>query len=367
MNVDRSRDAEGDEVLVVGGGIAGLSAAFHLSAAGSRVRLLEREPVLAAHASGRNAAIFRHIDGDPASTQLALRSRELLERLPEPGRLLRRTGALYLGSRDRLQPLLDVARSAGLAAELVRGRAALARLAPAVERGDAELALFVPEDGILDGHALVHTLAREARRQGATIETGVGVVAILPDADGVIGVRLAGGRRIAARRVVLAAGAWSDSLAATCGASARLRPLRRHLLLLESDEPVADSRHPVVWSLDPEVYFRPESGGVLASPCDEDPWRPEVPEVAGDEAERVAHRLARVSPVLLEARVRTSWACLRTFAPDRDFVVGRDRHRRGLFWIAGLGGRGMTCGFALGERLARAVLEREPTPMGPGG
>jgi D-arginine dehydrogenase len=53
--------------------------------------------------------------------------------------------------------------------------------------------------------------------------------------------------------------------------------------------------------------------------------------------------------------VRRVWACLRTFAPNRDFHAGADARVPGLFWVAGLGGRGMTCGLALGERVAQGM------------
>lgn len=351
-------------VVVVGGGIAGLATAWHLARAGvSRVCLLEREPLLAAHASGRNAAIFRHLEHDAEGVALALRSRELLASLGEQEgcQLLRRTGALFLGTPRRLRPMAELARRCGLPADAVDGPALAARF-PVLAGGDAAHGLLVPDDGVLDVHALVEALARGAREAGATIRTGAEVGEVLEQRGRVAGVRMAGGEAIGADAVVVAAGAWAAGLGATCGAPLPIEPRRRHLAMLEVDEEVPAAA-PVVWRIDEgEVYFRPEPGGLLACPCDEEPWPPGVPPCAPEALERLAGLLLRVAPGLARGRLQRAWACLRSFAPDRRLVVGEDPRRRGLFWVGALGGRGMTCGLALGE-VAAATVRGAPHPL----
>jgi glycine/D-amino acid oxidase-like deaminating enzyme len=351
------------DVIVVGGGIAGLAAAWHLSRAGaSDVCLLEREPLLASHASGRNAAIFRHLDRDAEGVALALRSRELLASLGEQEgcRLLRRTGALFLGTQGCLRPMAELARRFGLATETVEG-AAIGSLVSALAGGDAARGLLVPEDGVLDVHALVEALARGARAAGTRIRTGAEVSGILERGGRVTGVRLAGEETIGAGAVVVAAGAWAAGIGATCGAALPIEPRRRHLAMLAVDEEVP-AASPVVWRIDEEVYFRPEPGGILASPCDEEPWPPGVPPSSPEALVRLTGRLSRLAPGLANGRVRRAWACLRSFAPDRGLVAGEDPRRRGLFWVGALGGRGMTCGLALGEVVAARVCGR-PHPL----
>jgi glycine/D-amino acid oxidase-like deaminating enzyme len=171
-------------------------------------------------------------------------------------------------------------------------------------------------------------------------------------------VRLASGDRIAAGAVVIAAGAWGASLGASCGAPLPLQPRRRHLAQLDAGPP-ADPGAPVVWCLGDELYYRPESGGLLACPCDGDPWPPELPAPAESGVELLAKKLARLAPRLSEASVRRAWACLRTFAPDGAAVVGPDGRLPGLFWLAGLGGHGMTGGMAAGEILAATFMGRQ--------
>lgn len=167
------------------------------------------------------------------------------------------------------------------------------------------------------------------------------------------GVRLASGERIVAGAVVIAAGAWAEPLGAGCGAPLPLEPRRRHLALLEPKSKL-DGDAPVVWAVDDEVYLRPDSGGVLASPCDEERWKAELPPTSEAGLELLAKKLARVAPRFADASVRRSWACLRTFAPDRAPAIGPDPRVQGLHWLAGLGGHGMTGGVAAGEVLAAA-------------
>ena len=69
----------------------------------------------------------------------------------------------------------------------------------------------------------------------------------------------------------------------------------------------------------------------------------------------VAQRLQAIAPSLVDAPVRTKWACLRTYTRDRELVLGRDPRVDGLGWLAGLGGRGMTIGLAAGELCAAAM------------
>ena len=119
---------------------------------------------------------------------------------------------------------------------------------------------------------------------------------------------------------------------------------------------------PVVWNLDDEVYFRSETGGLLASPCDETPFEPCLPPTSLDALEVLGEKLQRLSPRLADCSVRRSWACLRTFARDRQFVAGVDPRLAGLYWLGGFGGRGMTEGLAAGEVLA-CVMDGEEHPL----
>jgi D-arginine dehydrogenase len=345
------------DVVVVGGGIAGLATALPLARAGRRPLVLEAEPVLAAHSSGRNAAIWLAAHDDATTPELAGRSRALLdaEWSPDGEPWLRRTGALVAAeSEPALAPWERGAGRCGMAVRRVDATEAEA-LAPALGGGAARMAVWIPDAGVLDVHAITSGLARAAREAGAEIRTGRRIRRIAARAGRVEGVELEQGERIAADVVVVAGGAWSAELGASCGAPLPLVPMRRHLAVLEPAD-VTLAAGPIVWWASDGVYWRPESGGVLASPCDEEPCSPGTPAV--DEAALVllARKLRAAAPPLAASRVRRSWACLRTFAPDRELVAGPDPRVEGLHWLAALGGRGMTIGAAAGELAAQAVL-----------
>lgn len=343
------------DVVVVGGGIAGLGTAWQLSKYGGvEVCLLEREPLFASHASGRNAAIFRQVEGDLGDAELARRSEYLLSLLGEGSAFLRRTGAVYIGAVDALRAMGGVARGIQASFTLLDEQELVARV-PLLAGGEIALGLWMNGDGVLDVHGLVEALVRAARAQGASLENGAAVSEIRARRGRVLGVRLADGREIDAGVVVIAAGAWAAQLGGACGASIHLESMRRHLVSLVVDGFPRDA--PVVWRLDSELYFRPEAGGALASPCDEEPWPCGVPPCSEEQLVRLAVALHRTAPTIArKARVRRAWACLRTVSTDRKFVVGEDPDVRGLFWIAGLGGRGMTCGLAAAEVVARDIL-----------
>lgn len=342
------------DVIVVGGGIAGLAAAWRWAEEGASVRLFEQESLLASHSSARNAAIWMPMEDDPTTSPLARRSAALLDGLLEE-RWLRPTGGLVVAPHEAGAAAVErAAAGAAMAVERVSAEHA-AQLSPALiearraggrstSEGGAiadEGAIFVylPGAGELDIHAITTGLARAAQRLGARLELGAPVRSLLIEREAVAGVSLADGSRMCAPRIVLAAGAWVGALAAAAGVPLPIAPYRRHLLMLQADARLAGC---IVWRLDEEVYFRPDTVGVLASPCDEELSEPCLPIAADWAGALLAEKLERRAPGLMSASVRRSWACLRTFAADRELVIGGDPRVAGLDWLAGFGGRGMT-------------------------
>lgn len=339
------------DVIVVGGGIAGLSTAWHLARAHRRVCVLERDWACATRASGLNAAIFRQLDFDRPGVALAHRSRALMAELSATP-LVRETGALYLADAHRLDEAAVHLAAVGVPAQRW-GPAELRAHLPHLESDGP--GVFIASDGVIDLHGLAQALLRALQEAGVAVRTSTEITALSRDGDGWHVTTRPGA--LTADQLVLAGGAWGAGLGAMVGAPVPLTPRRRHLVLLETPSSL---EAPVVWRLHEgrEVYFRPESGGALASPCDETDWSPGAGEVPSDERalESLAELLHDFEPRLATSSVRRFWACLRTFAPDRDFLAGADHRVPGLFWAAGLGGRGMTCGLALGEVVAAAVL-----------
>jgi len=153
------------DVVVVGGGIAGLAVLARLAERGVRAVLVEREPWLAGHASGRNAAIWRPLEDDETTATLAAHSDAWLQ-LNLGQTPIERVG-LVLAASDpaQLAKLAERARRDGVAAELLSA-AAVRERAPVLAGGDVGAGLFVPSAGVLDTHAVLTGLADYARARG---------------------------------------------------------------------------------------------------------------------------------------------------------------------------------------------------------
>ncbi|HJL16264.1 MAG TPA: FAD-dependent oxidoreductase [Sandaracinaceae bacterium LLY-WYZ-13_1] len=349
--------------VVVGGGIAGLSVAWQLARRGERrVTLLEREPQPGTHSTARNAQIWLPTDDDETTGPLALRSAEAVTALlGAEDAWLRRSGAVVLPSDpSAAEGLVRGAARGGLRARPLAPDALLARSpilrdSPLLRGGPArgEPAYLVEGAGILDPHAMVTALARAAKAAGVRLELGAGARGLRIEAGAVRAVEREDGEALTCDEAVIAAGAWAGALGRTAGVEVPLVPLRRHLVVLEADPRRAGG---TVWRFGPgEVYWRPESGGVLASPCDEEVFDPCLPAADPRALEALARALEPVAPALVDAPVRTKWACLRTYAHDRELVLGPDPRVEGLAWLAGLGGRGMTVGVGAAALCADAM------------
>jgi glycine/D-amino acid oxidase-like deaminating enzyme len=345
--------------IVIGGGVAGLSCAWHLARSGVPVVVFEQEPELFAHASGRNAAIFRPLEETEPLIQLAERSRLLLAELRHDAPLLDELGLLLTASEPAaLEGLGETARRAGLDHQLLN-LDQITRLCPVLDGGRARHALFIPHGGALDLAGIATQLRRRASDLGAQFSCDAPVAELLVRGGAVRGVRLADGREFTAPHVVLAAGAWSQALAASVGLFFPLIPHRRHLALLEADSGIPE-RMPVVWDVELGSYFRREPTGLIACPGDHEPHPPGVPNVEPRTLAQLQTKLTQMAPNLGEPRIRQAWACLRTLTTDGHPVLGGDARLDGFHWLAGLGGHGMTVGLAAGELVARAIAGEHP-------
>jgi D-arginine dehydrogenase len=349
------------DVVIIGAGFAGASTAYHLVSRGvGNVLLLEREAIAGVHASGRNAALAFQVLSDPAEARLAVEGARFIAAPPDdfaPTPLLHRCGSLLVAGESGLSQLHDAQRAArelGIEGRVISAAEAVGRV-PALRGAAFAGAFWNPGDGVVDIHALLQGYLAGARRGGARIEYGHAVSGVRLQHGRVQAVQTDGGS-IATGAVVNAAGAWAGPIGALAGVGMRtLAPRRRHLFQTRPDM-VIDREWPFVWHNDVDVYFRPEGDGLLMSPCDATPHPPQEPALDSAAELLLADKLARAFPALAAARIVSAWACLRTFARDQRFVIGRDPAAEGLTWVAALGGHGMTTSAAVGRLGAAAVL-----------
>jgi D-arginine dehydrogenase len=363
------RDHHAD-VVVIGGGLAGAATAYFLAHHHHlRTIVLEREEHVGIHASGRNAAMIRQVT--PAAGLLPLLvqgARFLAHPPPEMGPVPRRPcGSLLLLDHGRAEAMQT------LASEWVARRVPAAWIEPAEVDGLVPLArgatfdaaLYTHDDGVVDVSALLHGYLRAAVAAGASVRTGAPVRAIHTRAGRVCSVET-DELHVVTPTVVNAAGAWCREVARMAGAQdIAFRPTRRHLMLASAPA-AADPSRPILWDESHGLYFRPESGGLLLSACDETDHAPGEPAVDPSTLEDLAEKLDRWMPCLADVSVRRAWAGLRTLTPDGDFVLGPDPRVNGFVWCAGLGGHGVTASAAVGCIAAEAVAgHRGPSAQAP--
>jgi D-arginine dehydrogenase len=353
------------DVVVVGAGIAGVSAAAELSAAGRTVLLLEREQQPAMHASGRSASVLSETSGHPLVCSLARLSRPFFERPPEgfaEHPLLGPRGLVWVGEAGDAQLLDELAGRAERVAPTAR------RLTPAEARellpsfADAAIAggaVHEPDAMAIDTAAVIAGYIRTLRRNDGQLATGAEVIRLAPAPDGTWSVET---ERAAwrAQHVVDAAGGWADEVAARAGvAPIGLVAMRRTAAISPAPDTVAG--WPLVMDIAGRYYCEPESGGLLISPADETPLDP--CDAQPDELD-VALALERVREAtgLPLRSIRRAWAGLRTFAPDRAPVLGEDPNAPGFWWLAGQGGAGIKTAPAMARLLAASIGGR---PFGP--
>jgi D-arginine dehydrogenase len=354
-----------EKIIIIGAGMAGATTAYHLTRKGLRnIRLLEKEKLAGTQSTGRNAAILRTMIPDPLLNSLARQSSDFY-RNPPPGfstePLVDRVG-VYLGAGKEhvstLQSWCDANPEASLEHVEVQQ---IYRHIPVLNPGLA-MVTFQPEDGVLDVHAILQGYLRGACSEGATLCVGCRFSRLKIDNGRVIGVETSEGF-MEASKVVVANGGWASVADSFSGYALPFSPYRRHLLVTER-LPQINPRWPVVWIVGEEFYFRPESGGLLMSGCDAVKVTPEQGEVTDPaELERIAAKASRWLPTLADAGVSRAWAGMRTFVPDDLFVIGSDPRLEGLYWVAGLGGHGITCAPVIGSLAADCIADgRSPHP-----
>lgn len=362
--------------VIIGGGVIGLSVAYHLALLGARdVLLLERNQ-LTSGTSWHAAGIVGPLRATPNMTALASHALTLFPALEaETGQSTgyRRTGGYWLAREaarlDELRRIADLGVTQGLSPRMVApGEVAVPQLALKDHVG----ALFVPEDGQVNPVDLCMAYARGAKARGVEIREGVRVDAILRDAGRATGVRLASGTEIPADRVILCAGAWSRDLAARAGVGLPLQAVE-HMYIVTRPIPGLPDPFPVIRDLDRGIYLKGDAGKLVIGGFEPDAkcWDAHGPE--GDRPflelpedwEQFAPFMEAaldLMPGLSEAGIQHFMNGPESFTADTRPLVGEAPELDGLFVAAGMNSVGVMSSAGIGRALADWVVDGHP-PM----
>jgi D-arginine dehydrogenase len=345
------------DVLIIGGGIAGIGAAARLADT-ANVTVLESETALGYHSTGRSAAIFIKNYGNSTVRILNAASEpELIQpELVSDFSLLSPRGEMLIACEEDMAALdayLDNAEDMERltpkeAGELVPILNTDRLAGAAIERGAQEIDV----DRLLQGYV------RLGRTRGVKIVNDTSVTGLSRDSGQWIVETTRD--KFVAPIVVNAAGAWADDIARKAGlAPLGLQGFRRSAALIPAPDGHDTSKWPLFAAASETFYAKPEAGNLMVSPADEDPVEPH--DVWADDMV-LAEGLYRYEQAVNVpvTRVLNNWAGLRTFAPDRIPVVGFDPRENGFFWLAGQGGYGIQTAPALSRLSANLIAEIIP-------
>jgi D-arginine dehydrogenase len=351
------------DVLIVGAGIAGASAAYFL-APHAKVLLLEREGQPGYHATGRSAAMYSETYGNAVVRAITTASKSFYFNPPSGFSdypLATPRGSLLVGTaadKDALRQALESMRAVVPNIEWWT-QADILRRVPVLRPESAVYGVYEPDAMDLDVHAIHQGFLRGAKSAGAQLVCDAGVSQIGFEA-GLWCVSTPAGR-FCAPVLVNAAGAWCDELAMLAAVKpVGLSPKRRTAFTCEAPDGYDISRWPLVIDAQESFYFKPDAGMLLMSPANEDPVMPQ--DVQPEELD-VAIAVDRIETAarLQIRQVRRKWAGLRSFVADKSPVLGFAPDAPGFFWLAGQGGYGIQTAPAMGE-LAAALLRGLPVP-----
>lgn len=354
------------EIVVMGGGIAGLSLVSELSrrrSTGRGVVLVEAESALAQHTSRRSAQHLIPSYGPAPVRELTtltvtrlLRGLELLETpvvWPCPTVLFGTRTALAAEFKAAAPP--SDAESSNPLQEITRQHTL--ELCPELSRvpsEDLHAGLLDDTSVRSDAFALMEWHRTLAEAAGARILTDSPVTAAQHDDDG--WVITAGDRLIRTRLVVNATGAWADAVGGIFGAAALgLQPLRRTAAIVELETPLPEG-HPVVVNANGDWYYRQDPEGALISTGEAEPEDPCDARPHPGQVEALVDELNAVTDLRITG-IRRAWTGQRTAAPDGVPVCGFDPTLPGFLWLAGQSGYGFQTSTALARAAADLLLE----------
>jgi D-arginine dehydrogenase len=354
------------EVIIIGGGIAGASLAYFLTERGiTDVALLERESQHGYHSTGRSAATL--VESDPIAPvqQLKAMGGKFLRNPPEgfsENALLNPCLVMLLYRRANLaqfEAKVEALRRDRIGFQVLGSSEAIAQV-PALALEPADRAVVLTDDGRIDVHELLTSYLRHARSHGATIRTSTEVRELIVEKGRCVGVATEAGK-LTARVVVGAAGAWAGTIARLADATnIPLQPRRRTIVTFAPPANLSVSKWPFTISEADQLYFAPESGGLLLSPMDQDPTAPCDAQPEDEVIAAAMERLRGLAPTLVPLSLKRKWAGLRTFSPDSIPVVGEDPRIQGFFWLAGQQGFGIESSPAIGQ-IAADLIARGAT------
>ena len=363
--------AESADVVVIGGGVVGTSAAFHLARAGvKKVTLLERS-FIGAGATGKSGALVRQHYTNPYDGELAAKSLpyfldwESVVGAGDPRYV--KSGMLRLATpkeENRLEANVEMLQGVGVTTWIISPDD-INEIDPGIYTGDITAAAWEPESGYAEPSATAFGFAEAASKRGASVRSGVAATRVLTEGGRVVGVETNEGT-IATEHVLVAAGAWADRLLNPLGLDYELEPTRVQVCVFRRPDglprvhPVVIDGVHIMW-LRSEGEFSTLAGiEIEHAGADPDDFDESVSQTFIAETKA---RLRQRMPSMAHAPLRGGWVGVITMSPDAHVILGAEPSVPGLYLAVGDSGTNFKTAPAIGQCLTEVITTGEATTV----
>lgn len=364
------------DVVIVGGGVMGLSTAYQLmrlSKGRLKVVVIERS-YLVSGASGRNGGGVRMQWADRQNVELMMRSIDICKGLAQElgiNTWFRQGGYLFLARTPQAEAQLErnaeLHHHVGAPTRLLSPEAAR-EIVPQLDVTDVRVATYNPDDAVVFPWAFVWGYAAQAVKRGAVVRTHTSVERIEPEPGGRDGfaLHLSTGESIEADTVINATGAWSVGLNRSLGIELPNHPHRHEIM---SSEPLKPFLDPLVVDLACGLYFSQSTRGEIVAgvsmPSEGDDADPTEINLGSSMLflGRLSRALCRVMPIARSLKVLRQWSGPYDVSPDGDAILGRTPGFPNLIQMCGFTGHGFMMAPVVGEIVARNLVQGKDHPV----
>ncbi|HSJ52406.1 MAG TPA: FAD-binding oxidoreductase [Anaerolineae bacterium] len=348
-------------VAIVGGGINGASAAYHLARRGCKDVVILEKDLLAQGSTGLSAGGIRQQFSHPANIRLSQEAVRVFERFEEEFGVdmeFRQVGYLFLAQSEmawqKFQVDVQVQRQHNVPVEILSPEEIKYRW-PYLNVSDLRGGTFCPEDGYADPYMAAMGFANAARRLGVRFEEQTRVTDVRVEGGKVCGVNTTRGP-IDAPVVLDVAGPWSAEVAAMAGFDLPVKPVRRQVFVSARFDPIPKPV-PMILDIDKAFYFRGEGPGILMGMSD--PGEPPSYNLNWDYSfmEKVIEEAVHRAPILEECEINRGWGGLYDITPDDNPIIGALPDAQGFFCAIGFSGHGFQQAPTVGRILSELILD----------
>ncbi|MEK6256207.1 MAG: FAD-binding oxidoreductase [Chloroflexota bacterium] len=353
------------DVVIVGGGINGVSIAYQLAKQGVKTSLIEKS-FIAGGPTGHSSAIIRQHYSNEVTARMAHSSMQVWQNFDQivggDGGYTKAGFFMTVQPKDieGLKANIKMQQSIGIDTSFVTAQE-IAEVEPYLESAGMGGGAYEPDGGYCDPSMAANAFVAAAKRHGATIKIGVAATKIIVEGDRVVGLETSEGK-ISAGKVIIAAGPWSPKLLGHLGVEVPITTSRIKIGLFKRPDEFAN--HAVWADFISQIYARPETGGMMLvgsiSPdeaedmvSDPDSFNPKADlDIIAEFAQSTTERF----PIMEQAQVASNYASLYDITPDWHPILDEIPRYAGLYICAGGSGHSFKLAPATGEMMASLLI-----------